>query len=157
MDAARRDYFRQAQLLQKQLGVLLLVGLALTWLLSRTSSGWLELLAIALLMVCCAGLFVVSAWLFTRHHPAISVFSDRLWFRGLREQVVMLRNVRDAQLVESRIAGWTRRSIELTLDALDAEPEQVRIPLDAIDADADEVLELIHERASLQREPQHVH
>jgi hypothetical protein len=157
MDAARRDYFRQAQLLQKQLGVLLGIGLVLTWLLSRTGSRWLELIAIALLLACCGGLFVVSAWLFTRHHPAISVFNDRLWFRGLREQVVMLRNVRDAQLVESRIAGWTRHSIELTLDALDAEPEQVRIPLDAIELDADEVLELIRERASLQREPQHVH
>jgi hypothetical protein len=157
MDAARRDYFRQAQLLQKQLGVLLGIGLVLTWLLSRTASRWLELIAIALLLACGGGLFVVSAWLFTRHHPAISVFNDRLWFRGLREQVVMLRNVRDAQLVQSRIAGWTRHSIELTLDALDAEPEQVRIPLDTIEADADEVLELIRERASLQREPQHVH
>jgi len=157
MDAARRDYFRQARLLQKQLGVLLGTGLVLTWLLSLTSSRWLELIAIALLLVCGGGLFVVSAWLFTRHHPAISVFNDRLWFRGLREQVVMLRNVRDAQLVESRFAGWTRRSIELTLDALDAEPEQVRIALDTIEADADEVLELIRERASLQREPQHVH
>ena len=157
MDAARRDYFRQAQLLQRQLGVLLGAGLVLTWVLSRNNSRWLELIAIVLLLACCGALFVVSAWLFTRHHPAISVFNDRLWFRGLREQVVMLRNVRDAQLVESRLAGWTRRSIELTLDAFDAEPEQVRIPLDAIDADADEVLELIQERASLQREPQHVH
>jgi len=157
MDAARRDYFRQAQLLQKQLGVLLVVGVALTWLLSHISWRWLELVVMVLLLACGAGLFVVSAWLFTRHHPAISLFNDRLWFRGLREQVVMLRNVRDAQLVESRIAGWTRRSIELTLDALDAETELVRIPLDAIDADADELLELILERASLQREPQHVH
>src|SRR5690349_12219633 len=97
MDAARRDYFRQARLLQKQLGVLLGTGLVLTWLLSLTSSRWLELIAIALLLACGGGLFVVSAWLFTRHHPAITVFNDRLWFRGLREQVVMLRNVRDAQ------------------------------------------------------------
>src|SRR5439155_17430053 len=103
MDAARRDYFRQTPLLRKQLGVLLVVGLALTWLLSHIGSRWLELIAIALLLACSAGLFVVLAWLFTRHHPAISLFNDRLWFRGLREQVVMLRNVRDAQLVEPRI------------------------------------------------------
>ena len=58
-----------------------------------------------LAVACGAAIFVVSARLFTRHHPAISVFSDRLWYRGLREEVVMLRNVRDAQVVESRLAG----------------------------------------------------
>src|SRR5215467_10984099 len=113
MDANRRDYFRQATLLQRQLGVLLAAGLLLTALMSYAPWRWLELLCVALLWLCGAAIFVVSARLFTRHHPAISVFTDRLWFRGLREQVVMLRNVRDARLVESRIAGWTRRSIEL--------------------------------------------
>ena len=84
MDATRRDYFRQAPLLQRQLGVLLGVGLLLSWLMSQSPWRWLELLCVALLWLCGAAIFVVSARLFTRHHPAISVFTDRLWFRGLR-------------------------------------------------------------------------
>ena len=156
MDATRRDYFRQARLLQRQLGALLVVGLVLTWLASAAPWRWLELLCVALLWLCGAALFVVSARLFTRHHPAISVFNDRVWFRGLREQVVMLRNVRDAQAVETRIAGLPRRFIELTLtdargsDSVDA--ESVRIPLETIDADVEQMLELIRQRAALQRE-----
>jgi hypothetical protein len=157
MDATRRDYFRQTQTLQRRLGVLLGAGMLATWLLSRANSGLFELILVAVLLTCSAGLFVMLAWLFTRHHPTISVFNDRLWFRGLREQVVMLRNVRDAQLVQSTTAGWTRRAIELTLDGGDADGERVTIGLDALDVDADELLELIRERAALQREPQHVH
>ena len=157
MDETRRDYFRQASLLQRQLGVLVLVGLLITWVMSHAPWRWFELLCVALLWVCGAAIFVVSARLFTRHHPAISVFGDRLWFRGLREQVVMLRNVRDAQVVETRLAGLTRRWIELTLgdprgraDAADA--ECVRIALDTIEADVDAMLELIRQRAAEQRE-----
>jgi hypothetical protein len=162
MDPSRRDYFRQAQTLQRQLGALLVVGLLVTWLKANATSGWLELLCVVLLLACGAGLFIVSARLFTRHHPVLSVFSDRLWFRGLREQVVMLRRVSDARLGESRVAGWTRRWIELRLgdsdadDADDDEAEQVRISLDALEGDPDEVLGLIRERASLQRELQPV-
>jgi hypothetical protein len=157
MDATRRDYFRQASLLQRQLGLLVLAGLLLTWMMSRASSRWFELLCVALLWVCGAAIFVVSARWFTRHHPAISVFTDRLWFRGLREQVVMLRNVRDAQVVDARIAGLPRRWIELTLGDPrgrddGAADESVRIPLDTIDADAHEMLELIRQRAAEQRE-----
>jgi hypothetical protein len=157
MDASRRDYFRQAPLLQRQLGVLLLVGLLLTGLMSHVPWRWLELLCVALLWACGAAIFVVSARLFTRHHPAISVFTDRLWFRGLREQVVMLRNVRDAQFVEARIAGLPWRFIELTLGDPRAghggvDAERVRVPLDTIDADVDEMLELIRGRAAAQRE-----
>ena len=156
MDASRRDYFRQAQTLQRQLGALLVAGALVTWLMSHATSRWLELLCVALLLLCAAGLFVVSARLFTRHHPTISLFSDRVWFRGLREQVVMLRHVSDAQLVESRLAGWTRRSIQLRLDDSndsDDEAEQLLIPLDAVAADPNEVLGLIRERAALQRDP----
>jgi hypothetical protein len=156
MDASRRDYFRQAQTLQRQLGVLLVAGLLISWLMSHATSRWLELLCVALLLLCAAGVFVVSARLFTRHHPTISLFSDRVWFRGLREQVVMLRHVSDAQLVESRVAGWTRRSIRLRLDdSSDADDgaDQLLIPLDAVAADPNEVLGLIRERAALQREP----
>jgi len=158
MDATRRDYFRQAPLLQRQLGELLVVGLLVSWLMASASSRWFELLCVALLWLCGAAIFVVSARLFTRHHPAISVFGDRLWFRGLREQVVMLRNVRDAQFVDARIAGLPRRWIELTLgdprarDAADGDAESVRIPLDTIDADIDELLQLILQRAAEQRE-----
>jgi hypothetical protein len=156
MDASRRDYFRQAQTLQRQLGVLLVAGALVSWLMSHAASRWLELLCVALLLLCAAGLFVVSARLFTRHHPTISLFSDRVWFRGLREQVVMLRRVSDAQLVESRVAGWTRRSIQLRLDDSndgDDEAGQLLIPLDAVAADPNEVLGLIRERAALQRDP----
>jgi hypothetical protein len=157
MDATRRDYFRQAPLLQRQLGLLLVAGLLLTWLMSSVPWRWLELLCVALLWLCGAAIFVVSARLFTRHHPAISVFNDRLWFRGLREQVVMLRNVRDAQLVEARIAGLPWRFIELTLGDprggdLDTDAEIVRVPLDTIEVDVDEMLELIRGRATQQRE-----
>ena len=157
MDATRRDYFRQAPLLQRQLGVLVLIGVLISWMMSSAASRWFELLCVALLWACGAAIFVVSARLFTRHHPAISVFTDRLWFRGLREQVVMLRNVRDAQVVDARVAGLPRRWIELTLgdprgrDAGVAE-ESVRIPLDTIDADVHEMLELIRQRAAEQRE-----
>jgi len=123
--------------------------------MSYLTSRWLELLCVALLLTCAAGVFVVSARLFTRHHPTISLFSDRLWYRGLREEVVMLRRVSDAQLVESRLACWTRRSIQLRLGdpgAHDDEPEQLLVPLDAVEADPNEVLSLIRERAALQRE-----
>jgi hypothetical protein len=157
MDATRRDYFRQGPLLQRQLGVLLLIGLLLTWMMSRAASRWFELLCVALLWACGAAIFIVSARLFTRHHPAISVFTDRLWFRGLREQVVMLRNVRDAQVVDARIAGLPRRWIELSLADPrgrddDADAESMRVPLDAIDGDAHEIVELIRQRAAEQRE-----
>ena len=157
MDATRRDYFRQAPLLQRQLGVLLGVGLLLSWLMSSVPWRWLELLCVALLWLCGAAIFVVSARLFTRHHPAISVFTDRLWFRGLREQVVMLRNVRDAQFVETRLAGLPWRFIELTLgdprgQDSDVDVESVRVPLDTIELDVDELLELIRGRAAQQRE-----
>jgi hypothetical protein len=55
------------------------------------------------------------------------------------------------------MAGLPWRFIELTLGsptggADDDGVEQVRIPLDAIDGDADEMLELIRQRAALQRE-----
>lgn len=161
MDASRRDYFRQAQVLKRQLGVLLVAGFVISWLMSYATSRWLELLCVALLLACGAGLFVVSARLFTRHHPTISLFSDRVWFRGMREQVVMLRRVSDARLVESRVAGWTRRSIQLRLgassfDDADDDAEQLLIPLDAVEADPNEVLSLIRERAALQREQQPV-
>ena len=157
MDATRRDYFRQAPLLQRQLGVLLVAGLLLTWLMSSVPWRWLELLCVALLWLCGAAIFVVSARLFTRHHPAISVFNDRLWFRGLREQVVMLRNVRDAQLVEARIVGLPWRFVELSLGDprgrdTDADGEIVRVPLDTVEVDVDELLELIRGRAAQQRE-----
>jgi MFS family permease len=156
MDATRRDYFRQASLLQRQLGALMIAGLLLTWLASSAPWRWLELLCVALLWLCGAAIFVVSARLFTRHHPAISVFTDRLWFRGLREQVVMLRNVRDAQFVETRFAGLPWRFIELTIDdprgGGNVDAESVRVPLDTIDGDADEMLALIQARAAQQRE-----
>ena len=147
-------------MLRRQLGALLVAGLLVTWLKAHATSGWLELLCVVLLLGCGAGLFIVSARLFTRHHPALSVFSDRLWFRGLREQVVMLRRVSDARLGESHVAGWTRRWIELRLgdsgagDADDDAAEQVRISLDTLEGDPDEVLGLIRERAALQRELQ---
>ena len=160
MDASRRDYFRQAQTLQRQLGALLVAGALISWLMSYATSRWFELLFVALLLLCGAGLFVVSARLFTRHHPTISLFNDRVWFRGLREQVVMLRHVSDARLVESHVAGWTRRSIQLQLgdaDDADGDAEQLLIPLDAVEADPDEVLGLIRERAALQREQPAVH
>jgi len=162
MDASRRDYFRQPQTLKRQLGALLAAGLLLSWLMSHAAWRWLELLCVALLVACSFGVFVVSARLFTRHHPTISLFSDRLWFRGLREQVVMLRNVSDVRLVESHIAGWTRRSIRLQLgDAAqhdaDDEVEQLLVPLDAVEADPIEVLDLIRERAALQREQMAAH
>jgi len=157
MDATRRDYFRLAPTLQRQLAALVVAGLLLTALMSYAPWRWLELLCVALLWLCGAAIFVVSARLFTRHHPAISVFTDRLWFRGLREQVVMLRNVRDAQYVEARIAGLPWRFIELTLADPrqrngDVDAESVRVSLDSIDADVDEMLELIRQRARLQRE-----
>ena len=162
MDASRRDYFRQAQTLRRQLAALLVAGLLVNWLMSYAVSRWLELLCVALLLACAAGLAVVSARLFTRHHPTLSLFNDRLWFRGLREQVVMLRHVSDARLVESRVAGWTRRAIQLRLDDsgsddADGDAEQLLIPLDTVAADPNEVLDLIRERAALQREQPAVH
>src|SRR5262245_10737571 len=148
MDASRRDYFRQARTLQWQLGGLLVAGLLVNWLMSHAPWYWLELLCLLLLWSCAAGLFVVTARLFTRHHPTISLFNDRLWFRGFRERVVMLRNVRDAQLVESHLAGWTRRWIRLQLDDprsrdADGDSEEVLVSLDAVAVNPDELLSLI--------------
>jgi len=129
-------------------------GLRTAWRYLRRNPS----LAVGIVLLASLGLFVVSARLFTRHHPTLSLFNDRLWFRGLREQVVMLRHVSDAQLVESRIAGFTRRSIALRLaDGPTDEPERLLIPLDAVEADPIEVLELIRERAALQREHPPVH
>ncbi|HEY6511000.1 MAG TPA: hypothetical protein VI032_03430 [Burkholderiaceae bacterium] len=160
MDASRHDYFREARTLRWQLGALLVTGVLVNWLMSYAVPRWLEWLCVALLLACAAGLSIVTAQLFTRHHPTISLFNDRLWFRGLRERVVMLRNVSDARLVESSLAGWTRRSIELQLDdaaAADDDAEQLLIPLDAVAADPTELLSLIRERAALQREQPAVH
>lgn len=156
MDASRRDYFRQGELLKRLLMTLLVTGLLGMWVLSHAPWWWLELLLVGMLLVCGAGIFVVSAWWFTREHPVISVFADRLWFRGLREHVVMLRNVREVQLVESRVAGFTRRWIELTLgnarDPADDDTENLRIALDAVQADPAELMALIGQRAELVRE-----
>ena len=144
--------------LRRQVGALLVAGLLVNWLMSHAPWRWLELLCVALLCLCAAGLAVVTARLFTRHHPTISLFGDRLWFRGLRERVVMLRNVSDARLVESHLAGWIRRSIQLQLDDADSDDaEQLVIPLDAVAVDPDELLSLIRERAALQREQPAVH
>lgn len=156
MDASRRDYFRQGRLLQRVLGGLLAGGLVFMWLLAHAHWWWLELLCVIVLLGVAAGIFVVSSWLFTRHHPVISVFADRLWFRGLREQVVMLRNVRGVRMAEQRIAGLTRHWIELTLgdprDADGDDTEGVRIGLDAVECDPAELMQLIGQRAQVLRE-----
>lgn len=136
--------------MQRLLGAVLVVGLLFMWLLARAPWWWLELLCVVVLLACAGGVFVISAWWFTRHHPVISVFNDRLWFRGLREEVVMLRNVAAAELVEARVAGLPRRWIELTVGDADA-AQRVRLALDVVRADPGELLELIRQRAALQR------
>jgi len=156
MDASRRDYFRHAKLLERVLAGLLVAGLVGMWLLAHARWWWFELLCVIVLLGVAGGIFVVSSWLFTRHHPVISVFADRLWFRGLREQVVMLRNVRGVRMAEQSMAGMTRRWLELTLgnprDPDDDDTEGVRIGLDAVECDPAELMQLIGQRAELVRE-----
>jgi hypothetical protein len=110
---------------------------------------WLWAVCGLALLACGGGIFWVSGRIFTRHHPVISVFNDRVWSRGLHEQVVMLRNVDQVRRVERRRAGVRYDSIELDMRDDD---ETVVIPLFNVECQPDELLQLIEARVQALRQ-----
>jgi hypothetical protein len=101
---------------------------------------WLRWVGVLVLLACGLGLFAVSARWFTRDYPVLTLHGDRIAYRGLREQVVMLRNVAGAQVVERRRLGVTLCWLELELRDDD---EPVRWPLWALQLVPDALLEAI--------------
>lgn len=128
---------------------LLVLGALIVWLMSLALPMWLWALCGLALLACSGGIFWVSGRIFTRHHPVVSVFKDRVWSRGLREQVVMLRNVSEARNAERRWAGIRYECIELDMSDDD---ETVVIPLFNVECPPDELLQLIEERVESLRQ-----
>lgn len=128
---------------------LLALGSLIVWLMSLALPLWLWALCGLALLACGGGVFWVSGRIFTRHHPVISVFNDRVWSRGLREQVVMLRNVHDVRRAERRWAGIRYECVELDMGDDD---ETVVIPLFAVECPPDELLQLIEARVETLRQ-----
>jgi hypothetical protein len=148
MKGPRQDYFSAVRTLTLQLIGLLLFGSAVAWGMSFALPLWLWAIGGVVLLACGAGVFLTSGRLLTRHHPVISVFGDRLWYRGVREQVIMLRNVREARHVRLRRAGLSVPCLEL--DLLD-DDEPLQLPLIAVDGDPDDLVALIMERVEVLR------
>lgn len=143
MSGPRVDYLTDPQPLWR-LGVsLLLVGSVIAALMSRGGPWWAWPLGGALLLVCGLGLFAVSARWFTRDYPVLSLHADRIVYRGLREQVVMLRNLASSQVVDRRRLGITVSW--LVLEMLD-DGEAVRWPLWAVQVEPDALMEAIRSR-----------
>lgn len=147
MKGSRHDCFPATRPLLIQAAGLLGLGTLIVWLMSLALPLWLWALCGLLLLACGGGVFWVSGRLFTRHHPVISVFGDRVWTRGLDERVVMLRSVRSVRRVERRRAGLRYECIELDLDDDDA----VSIALFNVACAPDELLQLIAERSEALR------
>lgn len=149
MKGSRHDYFYAQTPLLIQAAGLLVLGVLIVWLMSLTLPMWLWAVCGLALLACGGGLFWVSGRILTRHHPVISVFNDRVWSRGLHEQVVMLRNVSEVRRVERRRAGIRCESIEL--DTRD-DDETVVIPLFNVECPPDELLQLIEARVATLRQ-----
>jgi hypothetical protein len=143
MPGPRVDYLTDPQPLLR-LGVALLVaGSVVAAVMSLGVPWWLFALGALCLLACGLGLFVVSARWFTREHPVLTLHTDRLTYRGLREQVVMLRSLASAQVVDQRRFGVTVPWLVLERDDDD---EPVRWPLWALQLAPDALLEAITAR-----------
>lgn len=148
MKGPRQDYFSATRTLTLQVVGMLVLGSLVAWGMSFALPLWLWAIGGVVLLGCGAGIFLTSGRLLTRHHPVLSLFGDRLWYRGLREQVIMLRNVRDARHVRLRRLGISVPCLEL--DLID-DDEPVQLPLIAVDGDPDEMVGLIMDRAETLR------
>lgn len=149
MKGSRHDYFYAQRPLLKQAAGLLALGALIVWLMAQALPLWLWAVCGVALLACCGGIFWVSGRIFTRHHPVISVFNDRVWSRGLREQVVMLRNVGAVRHVQAQRAGIRLDRIELDLRDDD---ETVVIPLFNVECAPEELLQLIDARVQALRQ-----
>lgn len=143
MSGPRVDILTDIQPLRRLCAALLLVGCVIAWLMALGLPWWLRWVGVLALLACGLGLFAVSARWFTRDYPVLTLHGDRIAYRGLREQVVMLRNVAGAQVVEQRRLGVTLPWLELDLRDDD---EPVRWPLWALQVVPDALLEAIAER-----------
>jgi hypothetical protein len=149
MKGSRHDYFYAQRPLLIQLAGLLALGALIVWLMSQALPMGLWAVCGVALLACGGGIFWVSGRLLTRHHPVISVFNDRVWTRGLREQVVMLRNVSEVRRTQRQRAGIRYECIEL--DLRDDE-ETVVIPLFSVECAPDELRQLVEARVAALRQ-----
>ncbi|MFO1219277.1 MAG: hypothetical protein U1E89_12950 [Burkholderiaceae bacterium] len=150
MPESRIDYHTDTQPLLRVGAALLAAGVVVAALMSRGAPWWLWLPGAAVLLACALGLFVVSARWFTRAYPVLSVHPDRIEYRGLRHQVLMLRNVAAAQVLDRRRLGVTVPVLEIELRDDD---DAVEFPLWAVALDADALITQIGERVmALDRE-----
>lgn len=150
MKGSRHDYFYAQRPLLLQAAGLVAAGVLIVWLMSQALPLWLWALCGMALLVCGGAIFWVSGRILTRHHPVISVFNDRVWSRGLHEQVVMLRNVGQVRRAERRRAGIRYDTIEL--DLRDDDDETVVIPLFNVECRPDDLLQLIEARVQTLRQ-----
>lgn len=143
MSGPRIDYLTDPQPLLRLGGALLLMGTVIAAIMSSGGPWWVWPLGAALLLVCGLGLFVVSARWFTRDYPVLSLHADRIVYRGLRERVVMLRNLASAQVVDRQRVGITLSW--LVLEMLD-DGETLRWPLWSVQVVPDALMEAINAR-----------
>lgn len=143
MSGPRVDVLTDTQPLLRLGAALLFVGVVVAWVMALGLPWWLRSLGALVLLACGLGLFAVSARWFTREYPVLTLHGDRIAYRGLREQVVMLRNLAGAQVVERRRLGVTLPWLELEMRD-DEEP--VRWPLWALRVAPEALLEAIAER-----------
>lgn len=148
MKGPRDDFYSDTRLLAWQVAGLLVVGSLIAWLMSFALPLLLWAVGALVLLACGVGIFLASSRLLTRHHPVLSVFGDRLWYRGFREQVIMLRNVSLARHVRAQRFGLRFPCLELEL--ID-EIEPLTLPLVAVDCNADELAALIVARVDVLR------
>ena len=148
MKGPRDDFFSDTRLLTWQVAGLLAFGSLTAWLMSFALPLLLWAVGALVLLACGAGIFLASGRLLTRHHPVLSVFGDRLWYRGFREQVIMLRNVSSVRHVRAKRFGLRFACLELEL-VDDVDP--IALPLVAVDCNADDLVVLILSRVELLR------
>lgn len=143
MSDPRVDYLTDPQPLVRLGAALLSAGVVVAAIMSYSGSWWLWSLGAVVLLGCGLGLFAVSARWFTRRYPVLMLHGDRIVYRGLREQVVMLRNLAGAQVVDQHRLGVTLHWLELEM--LD-DDEPVRWPLWALRLQPEALMEALSAR-----------
>lgn len=143
MSGPRVDYLTDPQPLMRLGAALLFVGLVVVAVMARSASWWLWLVGAVVLLGCGLGLFALSARWFTRDYPVLTLHGDRIVYRGLREQVVMLRNLAGAQVVDEHRLGVTWHW--LVLEMLD-DDQPVRWLLWAMQLEPEALMEAITAR-----------
>lgn len=143
MKGPRDDFYSDTRSLTWQVAGLLAVGSLTAWLMSFALPLLLWAVGALVLLACGAGIFLASSRLLTRQHPVLSVFGDRLWYRGFREQVIMLRNVAQARHVRAQRFGLRFPCLEIELTD---EIDPLALPLVAVDCNADDLVALVMAR-----------